>query len=241
MGNLDALWVYQIAEQQKEMLEREVLNTPSRIKFNKLHSFLTEQQNAISRMQKEVEQKQIAMDKLAEKVEKLTGDIELECSEFEGMLKDEECTAAEMTECRENHEKLLRELNGLQRELATLTSWMENTLAEYKNTRTEASKAKKEYDALRLVCEQEMKDSEQQRSAAEKNMQEKAKLVDSVLMERYKRVKRNHSIPMAKVENKQCGGCNMSLPMVVMKRMQASEEVVECDNCGRILYAGDLE
>jgi predicted nucleic acid-binding Zn-ribbon protein len=46
---------------------------------------------------------------------------------------------------------------------------------------------------------------------------------------------------MAKVENKQCGGCNMSLPMVVIKRVQGSDSIVECDNCGRILYAGEQE
>lgn len=241
MSKLDALWVYQMTELEKEALEREVLNTPSRTKFNKLHSFLTEQQSAISRLQKEVEQKQDAMDKLVEKMEKLASDIELERSEFDGMLQDEECTAAEMTECRENHEKLLRQLNGMQKELTLLTSWMENALTEYKNTRTEASKAKKEYDALRLVCEQEMKDSEAQRMKADKAMQEKAKLVDNALFERYKRVKRNHSIPMAKVENKQCGGCNMSLPMVVIKRIQNSDDVVECENCGRILYTGEIK
>lgn len=239
MGKLDALWEYQKAELEKEQLEREVLQTPSRAKFNKLHVFLTERQSAISRMQSEVAQKQAGMEKLQEQMEKLVKDIDLEQQEFEQMCKDEECTAAEITESRENHEKLLRELNALQRELSSLTSWMEKTLADYKVTRTEASKAKKEYDTLRLVCEQELKDSEEARKAADKTMADKAKAVDSQLMERYRRVKRNHTVPMAKVENKQCGGCNMGLPMVVIKRVQGSDSVVECDNCGRILYAGE--
>ena len=31
----------------------------------------------------------------------------------------------------------------------------------------------------------------------------------------------------------------MSLPMVVVKRVMNSDSIVECDNCGRILYAGE--
>ncbi len=241
MGKMDALWAYQTAELAKESLEREMLNTPARMKFNKLHGFLTEQQNAISRMQKEMEQKQAAIEKLQDQIKKLARNVELEQSEFEEMMKDEECTAAEMTECRENYEKLLREINGLHRELNTLVAWMESMLNEYKNTHKNASSAKKEYDSLRLVCEKEVKDSEEVRKKAEAKVQEQAAKVDPQLMERYKRVKRNHAVPLAKVDNKQCGGCNMALPMVVIKRVQGSDGIVECDNCGRILYAGEAE
>ena len=42
---------------------------------------------------------------------------------------------------------------------------------------------------------------------------------------------------MAKVENYQCSGCNMSLPTSTVKRVATGEGIVECENCGRILYA----
>ncbi len=239
MGKLDALWEYQAVELKKEALEREVLNTPARAKFNKLHGFLTEQQNAILRTQKEIVQRQSALEKLQEQVDRLMNRVELERSEFEQMQQDEECTAEEMTECRENHEKLLEELTAVRREISDLVKWLEAALSDYKETRTKAGKAKKEYDALMLVCEQELSSSEAPRKAAEDAVAEKAKTVDPALLERYKRVKRNHAVPMAKVENNQCSGCNMSLPMVVVKRVANSDGVVECDNCGRILYAGE--
>ena len=236
MGKLDALWEYQAVELKKEALEREVINTPARAKLNKLHGFLTEQQNAITRTQKDIVQRQTALEKLQDQVDKLLKRVDLEHSEFEEMQQDEECTAEEMTECRRNHEKLLDELGAVRREIGDLVKWLDNAMKDYKETRNKAGKAKKEYDALRVVCEEEYTKSEDSRKAAETAVAAQAEKVDPALLERYKKVKRNHTVPMAKVENNQCGGCNMSLPMVVVKRVQSSDALVECDNCGRILY-----
>ncbi len=239
MGKLDALWEYQILELKKEAVERETLNTPARAKLNRLHGFLTEQQNAISKTQKEITNRQALLDKMQEQVEKLLNRVELERSEFDEMQRDEEVTAEEMTECRENHEKLLEELAAMRREISDLVKWLETALRDYKETRAKAGRAKKEYDQLFEVTEQEFKESEAVRATAAAAAAAQAAVVDSQLLERYKRVKRNHSVPMAKVENNQCGGCNMSLPMVVVKRVMNSDSIVECDNCGRILYAGE--
>lgn len=236
MGKLDALWEYQAVELKKEALEREVINTPARTKLNKLHGFLTEQQNAISRTQREIVQRQTALERLQDQVEKLLNRVELERSEFDEMQNDEECTAEEMTECRHNHERLLDELAAVRREISDLVKWLDSAVKEYKDTRNKAGKAKKEYDTLRVVCEEEYAKSEGSRKEADAAVAALAANVDPALLERYKRVKRNHTVPMAKVENNQCGGCNMSLPMVVVKRVQSSDGLVECENCGRILY-----
>lgn len=238
MSKMDALWAYQAAEQNKEALEKEVLATPARAKFNKLHAFLKEQQNTISRVQEDIAGREAQIDRLEEAIVKLSKDIELERSEFETMLADEECTAAELTECRQIHEKLLREIGDARKTLTALMSALEEDVAQYRSTRSKASKAKKEYDELRVVCESEIAKSAPERKQAQAAMDEAAKKVDAQLLERYKRVKRNHAIPMAKVENNQCGGCNMSLPMVVVKRVAASDNIIECENCGRILYTG---
>ena len=55
-------------------------------------------------------------------------------------------------------------------------------------------------------------------------------------LKKYDAVKTHHAAPMAKVENNQCGGCNMSLPTATVKRVAAGTGLVECENCGRILY-----
>ena len=41
---------------------------------------------------------------------------------------------------------------------------------------------------------------------------------------------------MAKLVNGQCSGCFMSLPSATLLEIRNGERIVECDNCGRILF-----
>ena len=61
--------------------------------------------------------------------------------------------------------------------------------------------------------------------------------IDPTTMQRYRRARQHHSAPVVKVENGKCSGCNMSLPMALLKRLSAPGTLLECENCGRLLYA----
>ena len=54
---------------------------------------------------------------------------------------------------------------------------------------------------------------------------------------RYRQVKQHAMPPMARINGDRCGGCNMSLPAATRDRLNAGNDIVECDNCGRILFA----
>jgi len=236
MGKLSTLWQYQAAQLEKERLEQELRNTPARIKLNKLHAFLTESQNAVRALKEEIEQRTLAFEKMTEHVTWLEDRLELETSEFVNMQNDEQCTAEELTECRQDFEKLQKDMNQTRQNLVDLAAWAGKATADYNAMRAKAAKAKKEYDALRIVCDQELEQQKGAIAEAAKSMEALAEQVDPALLKRYQAVKRNHAIPMAKVENNQCSGCYMSLPMVVVKRVASHEGIVECENCGRILY-----
>ena len=226
MNKLDALWQYQQAELEADKLENKLKSTPARQKLNKLFNFLKEQQNAIAGIQKTLDSRQQAVDKLQAQIDELAHKYELELGEFKIMLNDDECTAEEMTESRRSGERIMKKAEAAKRELYDAMAQIEKSAAEYKETYAKAAKAKKEYDAARSECEQEA-------AAAD----EAAKAVDAELLARYKRIKGRYAVPMAKVENNQCSGCNMSLPTSTVKRVATGEGIVECENCGRILYA----
>ena len=59
--------------------------------------------------------------------------------------------------------------------------------------------------------------------------------VDAGLLERYREVKQHVTPPIAQLNGNRCGCCNMSMPAAVMNEV-GSGKLVECDNCGRILY-----
>ncbi len=237
MNKLDALWQYQQAELEAGKIENRLKSTPARQKLNKLFAFLKEQQNAIAGIQKMLEGRQQTIDKLQAQVDELEHKYELEVGEFKIMLEDDECTAEEMTESRRNVEGIMKKAENARKELFDAITQIEKSAAEYKDTYAKAAKAKKEYDAAKAECEQEAADAKPELDKAKAAADEAAKAVDAELLSRYKRIKGRYAMPMAKVENNQCSGCNMSLPTSTVKRVASGEGIVECENCGRILYA----
>ena len=63
--------------------------------------------------------------------------------------------------------------------------------------------------------------------------------MDSELLARYRQIKQHVSPPVAKLVNNQCGGCFMTLPSAILRKISGGDTVVECDNCGRILYSDE--
>lgn len=237
MNKLDALWEYQQAELALEKVEARIKTTPSRQKLNKLHAFLSEQQSLITCIQKQIDARRASVDKLAAQIAGFEHQYELELSEFNVMENDEECTAAEMTESRRALERLLSQVDAARRDLYDTLAWIEKATSDYKETYAKAGKAKKEYDAVRKQCEDEIAAAQPELEAAKAAAQKCRAVIDPALLKKYDSVKTHHTAPMARVENNQCGGCNMSLPMATVKRVAAGTGLVECENCGRILYS----
>lgn len=239
MKKLDALYAYQEAEQKKAAIETAIRSTPSRRQYSKLHKLLKEQQATIQKLTADMEEHEAQLKKLLATADKLDKQLELETSELETMQDDELTTGAEMTELREDIEKLNREIGSVVREIKNLQSELNKGVEAYKQTAQTYTKAKKEYDALKIVCEKERDDAADKLAACDAEIASLKERVDAALLEKYEKVKQHQPIPMAKVINNKCAGCNMSLPMVVLKRVYAPDTVVECENCGRILYAAE--
>lgn len=237
MSKLDALLAYQETELQKEQVENAVRSTPARVQLTRLHKLLKTQQATIARLSEELEVRGAQVRRLTERTAQLEKQLSLENGELETMLQDEESTAEEMTELRGDIEKLNREMSAAIREAKTLLEELEKAVEEYQKTRRTAGKAKKEYDQLRAVCEKEKEDSASELAAFDAKLEKIAKDIEPLLMQRYRRAKQHHGVPVVKVEAGKCSGCNMSLPMAVLKRLAVQGTIIECENCGRLLYA----
>ena len=163
--------------------------------------------------------------------------LDLETSEFDTLQGDEECTSEEMTEFRQDIEKLHREVVRQEKEIKQLFQSLDNAVTEYQKTRQQGVKAKKEYDQLKVVCQKEKDDASVDMLALDKKMEELEKKVSPSLMTRYKRVRLHHNVPVVEVRDGKCSGCNMGLPSLAIRRLVGEDMILECENCGRLLYA----
>ena len=239
MRKMEALWAYQEAEVAKNVIENEIRNTPARLQLNKLHKQLKSQQAVIAKLSEDIESYEQQLAKLTDQVTKLEARLQVESAELDTIKHDDESTAEEMTELKGDIEKLNREISQGVREAKTLLGEIEKASDEYQTTARAASKAKKEYDTLRVQCEEERVARQGELDRHDENLAQLSTTVDPALLERYNQVKQHHAVPIAKIVNSKCGGCNMSLPMVMLKKIATTDGIVECENCGRILYGNE--
>ena len=236
MTKLEYLLMYQKADLKKQQLENSLRTTESRQKLNKITKLLREQQTAIQKLTEEAEAQRGALFKLLSQQESLTHELELNRSEMETLEADDQVTAEELTEFRQDVERLNRELSRLEKDVKGLLEQLERISADFQKARSTGGRAKKEYDRLKAVCEVEKAESASGIQVASKEMDTVERQVDPTFLAKYKKARVHHNMPVVPVVNEKCSGCNMSLPMAVIKKLTNQETVLECENCGRILY-----
>ena len=206
MNKLDALWEYQQAELALARLKREMKSSPSYQKRTKLHNFLAEQQASIEKINADMRAKDGSLATCSSKLDALLKRYDLEKSELDIMENDEESTAAELTEAKKSIEKLLEEINALHKELAEMITWLNQASEAISSAYSKAGRAKKDYDAVRAVCDAEKDAFKPRLDAAEALIAEKRGDVPDELMSKYLALKKNYVNPVAKVANNQCSG-----------------------------------
>ena len=102
------------------------------------------------------------------------------------------------------------------------------------DVRVRAAKAKGEFDKLKAAYDVEYKAGSGELDTLRAAAAEKAKPIEPDMMERYRTIKRHSVPPLAQLFGDQCGGCNMSLPSAVSRKVKAGE-LIECETCGRLL------
>ena len=133
-------------------------------------------------------------------------------------------------------EELIAKIKSVNAEINSLSNAVSQVMKEYvsiKNT-TKAAQAQysengKKYNELKASKQAEKTEIEQ------KLAEIKAK-VDPKLMETYLQKRANKIYPVVyEVVNSVCGACSMSLSLSELNKLK-NGEVIECDQCGRILY-----
>lgn len=236
MSRPKAILDYQEVDLAKQQIESGLRTTEARQRFNKLSKLLKTQQATLNKLSEDLETVAAAVKRLNQQYQAAAKRLELETSELSILEGDEETTAAEMTEFRQDIERLNKELNAIEKDLKATYASLEQQVAEFQKTRQIGAKAKKEYDQVRELCLKERDDAQKELDALDADMARLERYVDPRLMARYKRARQHHGMPVVPVREAKCSGCNMELPTLALSRMLGDGVVIECENCGRLLY-----
>jgi len=234
--HLNELWQFMQVDMEADRFENKMRQSESRQKLIKQRNFLMEQQANMKKLENDVA---VMADRLeavndeAERLEKLLNSV---CAEIEANPPKD---AEEAAKRAESVQKLLDSLSRYEQELQKMRKDAEIKDRQQKEIRVRAAKTKIEYDQLKQVYDKEFKEDNAKLQKMRADIENEAKKVEEELLNHYRNVKQHIMPPMAKLVDGQCSGCFVSLPGATLRKLKANEEIVECDNCGRIIYMAD--
>lgn len=133
-------------------------------------------------------------------------------------------------------EELIAKIKVLGAKASKISEEIQSLLKEYSSIKktTQAAQVQYKENAAKY---NELKDSvKDQKESVEKQLDCLKKKVDPALMDRYLKKRAGKIYPVLyEVKNGICGACRMELSMLDMNKLK-NGEVIDCDQCGRMLY-----
>ena len=214
--------------------EADMRKSPNRQSLIKHRNFLMEQQSNMKKIEGEIAVMQDRLEAVRDEAERLSGLLSSMIAEIEkNPPESTEDTARKI----EAMQKLAESLGRYEQELQKMRKDAESRDYQQKEIRVRAAKAKQEYDQIKSVYDTEYKDDNQKLEDMRAGIEREQKKIDPLLLARYKAIKQHCTPPMAKLNEGQCCGCFMQLPSATLRIIKEGERLVECDNCGRIIYS----
>lgn len=233
MIQLEPLWIYQQADLALDRFENGLKKSPTRTKLLNVRNAVMEQQNRIKRLEADLQ-------KALEECNRIAADVRKLHSEMDGLdARMEQCDTEDIGQVRrllKNMEEWNRALSSMRKELAQAQNLAHSTDATVKEVRAKLTQGKKDFDALKEKYDAELAAAAPERDKLKAEADRLGKEIPQELMARYKKIKKTRMNPVAKVQNEQCGGCNMAIPSLTMSKLRGGETLLECESCGRILY-----
>ena len=230
---LDTLWQFMQVDMEADGFETKMRQSANRQKLIKQRDFLKDQQANMKKLETEVAVMQDRLEAVQDEAVRLEKVLENLSEEINA---NPPANVEDAQKQAESVQKLLETLSRYEQELQKMRKDADVKDRQQKEIRVRAAKTKQEYDQLKVVYDKEFKEDTAKLQRMRDKTEQEAKKIAPELMAKYRSIKQHCTPPMARLINGQCSGCFMSLPSATLLEIRNGERIVECDNCGRILY-----
>lgn len=231
MDQLHLLWDYQQADVAVDKLENSIKRSPKRQKLVKYRDYLLEQQEIMKRIESEFS---AMLDRL-EALKDAVAHTEEQLKSLQTKIDAEPLTTSEDTaQCIADAKRFLANITAFEQEIRRIRKDAEDRERLQRDVKVRYAKTKAEFERNKAEYKSESDEKEKELSGLRAVVAEKEKLIDAEHLTLYRTIKQHSVPPLAKLLGDQCGGCNMSLPSVVLRNIRAGKQV-ECETCGRLL------
>lgn len=230
---LNTLWQFMQVDMEADGFENQMRQSPNRQKLIKQRDFLKDQQANMKKLESEVAVMQDRLAAVQDEADRLEKVLDGLAAEFEN---NPPADIEEAQKQADAMQKLVDSLTRYEQELSKMRKDADTKDRQQKEIRVRAAKTKMEYDQLKVEYDKEYKVDTAKLQQMRDRTEQESKKVDPQLLAKYRSIKQHCTPPMAKLINGQCSGCFMSLPSATLLDIRSGDRIVECDNCGRILF-----
>lgn len=136
-------------------------------------------------------------------------------------------------------EELIAKIKALGSKANKISEEIQAVIKEYSNIKKTTQAAQVQYKENAEKYNALKESMREEKEKVEKELETLKGKVDPTLMDRYMKKRANKIYPILfEVKGNVCGACRMELPMSEMNKLK-NGEVIDCDQCGRLLYLGE--
>ena len=231
MNQLELLWQYQQADIEVDSLEMSIRRSPKRQKLVKLRDSFQELQKNLKQVEDEVLAMLDRMDALKDAISLSEDQIK----QLQSRIQNEPAVdSLQVRNYIEEAQRLTGSLQDFEQETRRLRKIAADRDRVQRDLKIRLVTAKEEFIPLRDEYDAEYKDAQVQVEKLRERAKDKLTGIEPEYIEKYNTIKQHCTPPIAKLQNGQCGGCNMSFPSSVLCNIK-NGKLVECETCGRMV------
>jgi len=233
LEHMDLLWKYQTLDILVDNCENQRKNSLLRQKLIELKNYLTQQQSLLLRLEEEIERKNTVLKRVNHEYESCSIEIK---SERQKLEIDQVKTLRELEQMRDDAIEIKDKMTKKSLELEKLLTEIKAVENKLENIRVNVSKAKMEYASVKAKYDEELAAIQCEYAKLKRDRDDVGVNIDASLLETYTKLKDRRSTAVAMIENDRCSSCNMMIASILLQSIKDKNDLLECENCGRLLY-----
>ncbi|GAB6138309.1 zinc ribbon domain-containing protein [Halanaerobaculum tunisiense] len=234
MSKIDLLYQLQSLDEQMTEIEEGSGN-------DSLEEEIASLKEEIEKLKQKKEVTQADLAQVEEKIKEqefVESRVERQKEDYEKQLySGENSNPKELEQLKEKLESISLEKEELEENLLELMVQAEEIEEEIKQLEEKIAEQKRELSAVKEKKEEQEEEQVQELESIKERRQEIITSLDEEVLAKYDQLLASkNGKAVVKVEDGYCLGCRMSLPIKLVSKVKANQELILCNSCGRILY-----
>ncbi len=138
-------------------------------------------------------------------------------------------------------ESLIERIDEVEMKILNLMDENDSLSASFKETKTGVDTLYVELGEIKKSVSMEIEDLQVKIEDAKFKRNTTRSNIDKSLLNRYEKIRSNKGKGIVEFSNKICGGCNVKIPVYLLRDLKKRQEIVYCESCGRLLYYKEEE